>query len=208
VRTVPQALRLIPAGAALLVAVAAAGCDEGSAKGGPLVLPDPGATAQRSVGAPGAGALAPAPVVRPPSLGAASPQKAAHGNAMEFVDKIAWRTWEEGKAEAAQQGKPIFLLVYADWCPKCRALAPVFADREIESLAERYVMVRQNADDDDATWLDSVLGAYGSYVPRIFFFQSNGTVRADVTSGHTKYPYFYSPEQGGLLKKKMSDALL
>lgn len=206
-RTVPQALRLIPAGAALLAAVAAGGCDEGSAKGGPLVLPDPGATA-KTLATTGAGALAPVPVVRPPSLGATSPRKAAHGSTMEFVDKIGWRTWEEGKAEAAKQGKPIFLLVYADWCPKCRALAPVFADREIEALAERYVMVRQNADADDAAWLESDLGEYGSYVPRIFFFESNGTVRADVTSGHAKYPYFYSPEQGALLKKKMNDALL
>jgi len=121
---------------------------------------------------------------------------------VEWHGKIEWHTWSEGLVLARQQTKPIFLLVYADWCPHCRALGPVFADPEIDRLAKHFVMVRQNHDDEPA-WLQPYNQKYGGYVPRIFFFDSNGKLREDITSGHPKFPFFYAAEQPEFLKQAM-----
>ena len=53
-------------------------------------------------------------------------------------------------------------------------------------------MVRQNQDAAPA-WLTEQFGAYGNYVPRVFFVEPGGIVRADLVSGHPRYPYFYAP---------------
>jgi thiol-disulfide isomerase/thioredoxin len=207
-------------GAVLALLAIASGCDDGSSrKSGPMVLADPGQTARPGGGAGQAhGNQAASPVLSAPSptqppLGRAARMgqeaKPVHerADAMEFVGDIAWKTWDEGKAQATREGKPIMLLVYADWCPKCRSLAPVFADDDIEAIATKYVMVRHNAD-DEAPWMDDLHDKYGGYVPRIFFMRPDGSVRTDITSGHPRFPYFYSDGQVDVLAKSMKSGLL
>jgi hypothetical protein len=53
-------------------------------------------------------------------------------------------------------------------------------------------MVRQNQD-ERPDWLVPLLEPYGSYLPRVLFFGPDGSVRAELTSGHPRYPYFYAP---------------
>jgi thiol-disulfide isomerase/thioredoxin len=135
-----------------------------------------------------------------------SPEPPAPGHAVEWKGSVAWHTWEEGLSLAKKESKPIMVLVYADWCPHCRALAPVFADPEVEALSTHLVMVRQNHDDDPA-WLQPYNQKFGGYVPRIFFFDSSGKMRDDLTSGHPRYPYFYAVEASDLLKRSMRRAI-
>ena len=85
---------------------------------------------------------------------------------------------------------------------RSRSLGPVFADPEIEALAKRFVMVRQNHD-EEPPWLTPYNQKYGGYVPRIFFFDSSGKLREDITSGHPRYPYFYAAQEPAFLKKSM-----
>jgi hypothetical protein len=44
-------------------------------------------------------------------------------------------------------------------------------------------------------------------VPRIFFFDSGGKIREELTSGHPRYPYFYAAEASDLLKRSMRQAI-
>jgi len=139
---------------------------------------------------------------------APTPAAAAKGkaNAMQWDDSIPWKTWEEGSKLAQASKKPIFLLVYADWCPHCRNLKAVFADPEVQKLTEGMVMIRQDADDEGASWLTAKVGSYGGYVPRIFFLSPDGAVRPEITSNNPKFPYFYTPEGIAALKASMKRA--
>lgn len=146
-------------------------------------------------------APAPAPVA-PPSPPAAALGAAPSPTAISWHGNVAWHTWEEALPLARKESKPIFLLVYADWCPHCRALGSVFSDPEVAELSKRFVMVRQNHD-DAPQWLEPYTQKYGGYVPRIFFFDPAGKLREDITSGHPRYPFFYAAEQPEFLKKAM-----
>ncbi len=130
----------------------------------------------------------------PPS---AAPKTGPH---VEFDGPIQWRTWDDGLAEAKKANRGIFLLVYADWCPHCRNLSPVFQQPDVVALAEKLVMVRQDAD-ARAPWLQR-FEAQGTYVPRIFFLRPDGTLRDDLKSANPNYPYFYTP--GGVDELKAS----
>ncbi|HVU04911.1 MAG TPA: thioredoxin family protein [Polyangiaceae bacterium] len=178
------------ASALLPLLLGALGCEAGAAPGTSRTAPKPTALA----------AKAPNPVAPVPV--AAAPPPAPAKNGVEFRGNVEWHTWEEGLAIAAKESKPIFVLVYADWCPHCRELGPVFADPRVEALSKRFVMVRQNHD-DDPPWLQPYNQKYGQYVPRIFFFNSKGQIREDVTSGHPRYPYFYAAEHAELLTASM-----
>jgi thiol:disulfide interchange protein len=111
-------------------------------------------------------------------------------------------SWEEGLAKAKESGTPICLVVYADWCPKCKQLAPVFRDPEVAKQAEKLVMILQDQDEKPA-WLKERFGEIPSYVPRVFFLTPEGELRTDLTGPNTKYPYFYWPQVSDWLKTNM-----
>lgn len=110
---------------------------------------------------------------------------------------IQWTPWDSAVAKATAENKPICLVVYADWCPKCRALAPLFKDPKLLAAANDAVMVLQNHD-EKPDWLDQRFGEFGNYVPRIFFLDKAGNVDRSITSGHPRFPYFYRANPEGL----------
>ncbi|MEZ4466068.1 MAG: thioredoxin family protein [bacterium] len=118
---------------------------------------------------------------------------------------MGWLDWEAGLARAQADKKPILLLVYADWCPRCRELTPVFSDPEVLALSKKLVMVRQNSDARPA-FLEK-FDSLGGYVPRLFFLTPDGSLREDIGSGHPRYPYFYTPGQIDALKAAMRAAV-
>lgn len=126
---------------------------------------------------------------------------------MAWGDKISWRSWETALSEARSRNKAICVVVYADWCERCKELAPVFASPTVASAAADLVMVHQDQE-EHPTWLSSQLGTYGSYVPRVFFLTPDGKVREDLTSGHPGYPYFYAPMVSDKLVANMHAAKL
>lgn len=115
---------------------------------------------------------------------------------------VQWvEDWATARAKSAETGKPICLVVYADWCPRCKELVPMFTEADLVEASQGLIMVRQ---DNDARpdWLQAYADQ-GSYVPRIFFFGADGNLRTDVTSGHPRYPFFYSARQKKALIRSM-----
>lgn len=129
----------------------------------------------------------------------------ANANAIAWRGPIHWQTWQQGRAQAQRLGKPMCLVVYADWCPRCHELAPVFSRPDVAARARHLVMVRQNYDEHPA-WLTGDLARYGEYVPRILFLSPTGRVMANLTSGNPRYPYFYTPQRADRLMANMRAA--
>jgi thiol:disulfide interchange protein len=120
---------------------------------------------------------------------------------------ITWLAYEQGLAEAKRSNKPLCVVVYADWCPRCRELAQAFQNPELEALAKRLVMVRHNADQPGA-WLEApALAQHGKYVPRVFFFNAQGDFAPSITSGHPRYPFFYAANAPLALQQSLQAAL-
>ena len=121
----------------------------------------------------------------------ATPRQAtapAHG----YGDKIAWRSLEEGKQEAARLGRPLMLVVHAAWCPRCRDLQKRFFDPALTETSEQMIMV--NVDQDETPEVLR-LGPDGQYIPRVLFFDAQGNLDAGLSNpGRRKYKYFYTPQ--------------
>ncbi len=145
--------------------------------------------------------LAKKPSAKKPSAKKPSAKKPSAKKAMGWPANIEWKTWEEGRALSAETGKPICLVVFANWCKRCKELAPAFGEPKIAELAGKMIMVRANEDDRDP-WLEDYRHL-GSYVPRVFFFDTAGELREDVKSRHPRYPYFYTPKDLGALEAAM-----
>lgn len=129
----------------------------------------------------------PEPVSSAPTAPSSETDSLAWGNAVQ------WRDWESAVATAEAENKPICLVVYASWCPRCKELAPVFQRHDIAHATANAIMVHQDQDAADAGWLQERYGAYGRYIPRILFLDPRGEVHEDLQSGHPRYPYFYAP---------------
>lgn len=143
----------------------------------------------------------PTPVAKPAAT-AAAPARA--GKHVDFDERVAWKTWDEAARIAKAENRAIMLVIYADWCPHCRTLAPVFANPDIQKLAEKLVMVHQNSDEDPPFL--ARYASFGTYVPRILFVTPDGAVKTELNSGNDKYPHFYTAEGIEALKTSMRRA--
>ena len=50
---------------------------------------------------------------------------------IKWPEAIHWVSFGEGQMQAATLGKPMLVLVYANWCTQCHALAKALADPKV-----------------------------------------------------------------------------
>jgi thioredoxin:protein disulfide reductase len=78
-------------------------------------------------------------------------------------------------AAAIQQGKPVMLDFYADWCVSCKEMEHfTFADPQVQQLLSHFVLLRTDvtSNDEQDKILYKYFGIYGP--PAILFFDSHG----------------------------------
>ena len=114
---------------------------------------------------------------------------------------VQWVSFSEGQALAASSKKPMMVLVYADWCKQCDALAKALARPEFVEFASNFIMVL--ADHDNKTEGLMHYTPKLTYVPRIFFMEPSGEVWQALQSGSARYPYFYDSDDLSRLLKNM-----
>ena len=165
-----------------------------------LVPPPPGAQG------PAAATPAAPPAVAHPKT-AAAPAKAAPapvGGETWGGTAIAWRTPAEGFAEAKQSGKPVMLVLFTTWCPHCKNFSKMFDDPRVAEAAKGLVMVRVDADKDEAT--STKYQPDGGYIPRTFFLKSDASLVATIKANDGKYGYFYDETNPAPLLASMARA--
>jgi thioredoxin:protein disulfide reductase len=89
---------------------------------------------------------------------------------------IRWAAYDEGLlAKAAQEGKPVIIDFYADWCIPCKWLdSTVFRDEEVVGLSEKFVVMRMDLTKKQSAQ-DGILERYHVIgVPTIIFINKDG----------------------------------
>lgn len=67
------------------------------------------------------------------------------------ADTTGWTTYDAGEFMMAQKkGKTIVVDVYADWCPTCRAQAPILDQLRTEKQSSDVLFVKVNYDEEKA----------------------------------------------------------
>src|SRR5512140_2541374 len=77
--------------------------------------------------------------------------------------QIDWKPFDEGLALAKAQRKRICLVLFTTWCPHCKNYSRVFADPQLVERSKAFVMIRLDADLNDA--VAKRYSPDGGYVP-------------------------------------------
>ena len=120
-------------------------------------------------------------------------------------DEIRWLDYDAGLARARAEGKPICLVMHADWCPHCHTYARVFDDARVVAQSRRLIMVRVNVDQVPA--VATRYSVDGTYVPRTYFLRSDGTVLERVDAHRERFRYFFDENDPGSILGGMIAAL-
>jgi thioredoxin 1 len=91
--------------------------------------------------------------------------------------EIAWvNSYEDGLARAKSEGKPVLVDFTADWCAWCKVMdEKTFADPEIVKLAENFVCIRVDTDEDKKTAFAYKIKS----LPRTLFLNVHGEIVGD-----------------------------
>lgn len=119
--------------------------------------------------------------------------------------EVAWQPYDEGLALAKEQGKPVCLIFYTDWCPHCTNYSAVFHDPKVVEVARDFVMIRINQDQNRE--LGRRYAVDGSYIPRTYFLAADGTLAEGIHMRRSQYRYFYDENDPRPLLRGMREAL-
>ncbi|MGB0646414.1 MAG: thioredoxin family protein [Bradymonadia bacterium] len=124
---------------------------------------------------------------------------------IKWPTEIAWQSFEMGQQQSAETGKPMMILIYADWCTQCVALAKALKNEKLIALSKKFVMVLANQDDESQGVF--LYTPKLSYVPRILFMKPDGEFWSEMTSHDTRYPYFYQVSSLDQLMSNMRESI-
>lgn len=103
-------------------------------------------------------------------------------------DGINWLRLDEGLRRAKTEDKPVFLLVHATWCPRCREYREQFFDSRVDAFADKVVFVL--IDQDQEEHFADQFKPDGAYIPRSMIVKPDGTLVPEINSGRDDYRYF------------------
>jgi len=117
--------------------------------------------------------------------------------------KINWISYEEGMKDSLKNGRPVLLILYAEWCPACKTYAKVFFDENIQKLSHRFSMIRVDIDQNPE--LSRKYSVDGEYIPRTYFLYPDGRLMETIYP-QIRYRFFIGSRVENV-KWFMEDAL-
>jgi thiol-disulfide isomerase/thioredoxin len=102
---------------------------------------------------------------------------------------VNWRPTEAGLAEARESGKPVMMVIHAEWCGPCHDYARVFHDAEVAALSRHFVMILVDSDQERA--VNQRYATDGTYLPRTYFLDAAGQHQTANVSNHPRFRYFF-----------------
>ena len=119
-------------------------------------------------------------------------------------DLIPWRNLESGLHLARINGKPVVLILYADWCATCHAYDLLFESPTVVDATVGFVMIRANV--AECPEIDSRFAFDGSYLPRVLIFTAAATFLHQIYPADQAFRYLVRPDQANVLTALMSKA--
>lgn len=95
------------------------------------------------------------------------------------------------KTEGHASGKPVMVLLHREGCSACYHLKSTFkTNNELQRLSKNFVFINCNSREEPS---GKGYSPDGDYVPRILFFGSDGTPRADIFNrlGKAEFRHYY-----------------
>ncbi len=117
---------------------------------------------------------------------------------------IDWHDYDEGLRIAGERGRPVLLILYAEWCPTCHAYSRLFRDPGVVSASRAIVMVRVDVDRQPA-----IARRYtedGDYVPRTYVLDTNGHRLAEPAVGDGRLRHFLPAEDPSRITRLIAAA--
>ncbi len=115
---------------------------------------------------------------------------------------IDWKPFDEGMALAKARHEHVCLVLFTTWCPHCKSYSRVFNDPRLVARAKDFVMIRVDADQNDA-----VANRYrpdGGYVPRTFILDEDGNIEPAAVSNNPRYKHFFDESRADSLLDAMN----
>ena len=122
------------------------------------------------------------------------------GTFVSFSQEIKWMTFNEAIAAQKKNPKPIFMDVYTDWCPPCKALDKnTFHDAAFVSfINENYYAVKFNGEGTDIVKYKEFVFTNPNYNP-----EARGRNSQHQFTGYLRvqgYPSMYIFDEKGEIK--------
>lgn len=88
------------------------------------------------------------------------------------ADEINWYSYEEGIQKAKEQGKPVFIDFWAEWCAPCQDMEQnVYPDEDVIQKSSNFINIKVNVDQNR----DLAVNEYDvSSIPTLVFLDSEG----------------------------------
>jgi len=115
---------------------------------------------------------------------------------------IDWKPFDEGLALAKAENKHVCLVLSTTWCPHCKNYSHVFADPRLVKRAKDFVMIRVDADANEA--VSRRYRPDGTYVPRTFILDADGNIETGAVSEHPRFKYFFDESRADSLLHAMN----
>jgi len=116
------------------------------------------------------------------------------------ADKIDWNetalTWfdyKPGLQEMNKQKKKGFVLLYADWCPTCKAYSKLFKSKKVIKALDGLVLIKANVDNNND--INKLVNYDGGYVPKTIALVASGDISKALYPKKEEYMFYLNPDK-------------